>query len=392
MNIAEIFAKYDPSQITIGVLGGHSALDVCHGAKQHGFRTVAVCQKGRTQTYAKYYKTRIKNGQQVGCIDHVIEVEKFGDVVLPEVQQQLRDLNCVFVHNRYFWTYCDFEKVEHEFKVPIYGSRKLIRLEERDVPKNQYWLLEQAGIRIPKMFSIPKLQKMGPMVGFAEEPQEDIDRLTLTKVNNAVRTYERENFVAKDWAQWLEIVNNKITDGLITFEDIQVAVVEEFILGAQINFNYFYDPITDELELMGTDMRRQTNLDGVLRLPAHQQLLVDDLMTYVKHIETGHVAITCKESLLEKAFIAGENFIAACKKHAPEPLIGPFALQGAIDTANNKEELVVFDVSFRIPGSPGTRFTPYSGYKYGESLSFGQRIGMHIQEALDAGNLEKLLT
>jgi len=34
--------KYDASKLTIGVLGGHSALDVCRGAKDLGFRTVAV--------------------------------------------------------------------------------------------------------------------------------------------------------------------------------------------------------------------------------------------------------------------------------------------------------------------------------------------------------------
>ena len=56
--ISQILESYDKSNITIGVLGGHSALDVCRGAKKLGFRTVAVCQKGREQTYAKYYKTR----------------------------------------------------------------------------------------------------------------------------------------------------------------------------------------------------------------------------------------------------------------------------------------------------------------------------------------------
>ncbi len=56
--IQKLVDSYDKDKITIGVLGGHSALDVCRGAKKHGFRTLAVCQKGREKTYTKYYKTR----------------------------------------------------------------------------------------------------------------------------------------------------------------------------------------------------------------------------------------------------------------------------------------------------------------------------------------------
>ena len=56
--IRKTLKGYDVKNISIGVLGGHSALDVCAGAKKLGFRTVAVCQKGRERTYAKYFKSR----------------------------------------------------------------------------------------------------------------------------------------------------------------------------------------------------------------------------------------------------------------------------------------------------------------------------------------------
>ena len=32
---------------TIAVLGSHSALDVCRGAKDEGFKTLVIVQKGR---------------------------------------------------------------------------------------------------------------------------------------------------------------------------------------------------------------------------------------------------------------------------------------------------------------------------------------------------------
>ena len=47
---------------------------------------------------------------------------------------------------------------------------------------------------------------------------------------------------------------------------------------------------------------------------------------------------------------------------------------------------MIFDVSLRIPGSPGTRFTPYTGYLYGESISVGERIAMEIAEGVKQGS------
>ena len=65
---------------------------------------------------------------------------------------------------------------------------------------------------------------------------------------------------------------------------------------------------------MGTDTRRQTNLDGILRLPANEQL---EVLKYVKPkmIETGHITCTTKESILEKAFEIGEKFVEITKRN-----------------------------------------------------------------------------
>ncbi|MDD9953564.1 MAG: DUF1297 domain-containing protein [Candidatus Woesearchaeota archaeon] len=371
MNVKEILDGYNKENITIGVLGGHSALDICRGAKKLGFRTVAVCQKGREKTYAKYYKTR--DGK--GIVDEVILVDKFADIVKEDVQQQLRKLNTIFIHNRYFWVYCDWMDIEQKLQVPIYGTREMLKLEERDVPNNQYHIMEQAGIRFPKIFEKP----------------EDIDRLVIVKVNEASRGYERAFFFAQTPADFKKKTSEMLSSGEITQEALDVAVIEEYIVGAQINFNYFYSPLTDELELMGTDMRRQTNLDGLIRLPADEQL---EVLKHIKPkiIETGHVACTTKESILEKAFELGEQFVKTSKKECSPGIIGPFALQGAVASENGKEEIVIFDVSMRIPGSPLTMFTPHSGYLHGESISYGDRVAMEIKQAMEADKLDKICT
>ena len=43
-------------EYTVAVLGSHSALDVCRGAKDEEFKTLVIVEKGRDKTYAKYFK------------------------------------------------------------------------------------------------------------------------------------------------------------------------------------------------------------------------------------------------------------------------------------------------------------------------------------------------
>ncbi|MEK6983014.1 MAG: formate--phosphoribosylaminoimidazolecarboxamide ligase family protein [Nanoarchaeota archaeon] len=369
--ISKLLEKYDKKNLTIGVLGGHSALDVCRGAHMHGFKTLVVCQRGREQTYAKYYKRR----EGIGFVDDVIVLNKFSDITKKEVQEELRKRNIIFVHNRYFWVYCSYKDIENKFLIPIYGTRDMVKLEERDASRNQYYLLQKAGISIPKLFKDPK----------------KIDRLVIVKVAESKRGYERAFFLCSNYKEYKEKSTELINRKIIKKNNLNKAVIEEYVIGAHVNFNFFYSPLSEQLELMGTDTRRQTNLDGILRLPAAEQM---EVLRHIKpkYIETGHFTVTVKESLLEKIFILGEKFVATTKKEHPIGIIGPFALQGAVVAEEGKEDIVIFDVSMRIPGSPGTLFTPYSGYLYGYSISYGERIGMEIKKAIELGKLDLICT
>ncbi len=377
MDTTTLLSGYDTSKLTVGVLGGHSALDVCHGAKQFGFNTVCIARKGREKTFSQYYKSR----GELGCIDEVIVKPGFDSVLDEDVQNKLKEMNTIFVHNRYFWVYFDdFSKVENDFHVPIFGSRTLLKIEERDQPYNQYHLLQDAGIRTPKIFA----------------SADDIDRLCLVKAAEAERGYERAFFLVNSKEEWESKGSELESQGKVA-ANWREATIEEFVVGAPVNFNYFYSPLTKELELMGTDTRRQTNLDGFLRMTADQQEQAIKEVP-LKMIETGHIACTVKESILEKAFEMGEKFVTQCNTLPKEldpsgkGMIGPFALQGAVVAEDGKEDIVIFDVSFRIPGSPGVRSTPYSGYLHGEAMSVGERIGMEIKSAVDQGRLEEIVT
>ena len=128
----KIVSEYDAHKIRIGVLGSHSALEIAHGAKQEGFKTVVVCQRGREKTYTKHYKN---------LFDHVILLNKFADMVRQEHIQKLSELSTIFVPNRSFSTYVGYEAIEEKFNVPIMGNRYMLKTEELNLPKNQHYLL-----------------------------------------------------------------------------------------------------------------------------------------------------------------------------------------------------------------------------------------------------------
>ena len=174
-DISAVLSKYNKNEITIATLGGHSALDVCRGAHDQGFRTLVVAQRGRHEVYEKHYKT---NGD-LGCVDEVLVVDNFKDVTSESVQKELVARNAIFIHSRYFWVYCDYDQVESNFLVPIFGNRILVKKEERDETQNQYYLLEKAGIKLPKQFANYK----------------DIDTLVIVKANEKERSYERDFFL-----------------------------------------------------------------------------------------------------------------------------------------------------------------------------------------------------
>lgn len=358
--------------ITIATIGSHSGLEVARGAKDEGFKNIIVAQKGREKTYANYYKT---NGS-TGCVDECIVVDKFSDILSPQIQNELKKRNSIFIPNRSFEVYInDYDAIENNFSVPMFGNKKLLRIEERGFKPNQYDLLNEAGIRYPKQFRDPK----------------KIDRVCLVKVLEKERGFERAFFIVDSYEDYLRQTEQKLYLGIFTEEQLKKAVIEEFIVGVQVNFNFFYSPIHNRLELLGTDTRRQTNFDGITKLPISYQ---EDLLKKVtiSYEEASHTAVTVLESLLEQVFAMGEKFVTASNTHIPGGIVGPFALQSFIVPGPPKKDIVVIDVSPRFPGSPGITATPYSGYLFGKPINVGRRIAMEIKEAVELDRLKEIIT
>ncbi len=373
--IAAVLAKYEPGALTMCSVGSHSALDVAAGARAQGLRNLVITARGRELTYARYFARRTEPAR--GCVDATLELAAFADMLAPSVQERLLAANVLFVANRSFEVYLherySYDEIENGMQVPFFGNRRLLRAEERDEANNQYALLATAGIRHPRTFA----------------KAADIDTLVMVKAAHAQVGFERAFFLCASPSEYAAQAERLTRAGMVTEMGLAAARIEEYALGPSVNLNFFWSPLLGELELVGTDTRRQTNLDGLRSLPPDQLAAAGSIP--VRMEEAGHIATTLTESMLEQAFELGERFVAAARTANPPGVIGPFALQ-CIIVAGPPKAFVVYDVSLRIPGSPGTRYTPYSAYRYGRDVSVGERIAMEVVMARDAGRLAEIVT
>ncbi len=379
--IQEIVRGYDPQNIHIGMTASHSALDICDGAAEEGLPTLAVCQKGREKTYSHYFKAeRGADGFPTrGMVDQALVLDKYNDVMKPGNLKSLRERNVIWVPNRSFTSYSKIADVEDAFKVPMFGSRNLLRSEERGEEHDYYWMLEKAGLPFPEKIASP----------------EEIDCLCIVKLHHKVKKLERGFFTASTPAEYQEKSKDLVKHGVINEEDLAGARIEKYVIGPVFNLDFFYSPIEpkmSKLELIGIDWRFETSLDGHCRLPAPQQMALVGQQRTPEYTVCGHNSATLRESLLERAFELGEKYIEACAEHYSPGIIGPFCLQTCVD---KDLKYYIYDVAPRVGG--GTNVHMAVGHPYGNALwrtnmSTGRRIALEIKRAVSMGKLDEIVT
>ncbi len=371
--IKEVLDDYELDEAIIGVLGSHSSLDVCDGAKEEGFKTLVIAERGREEPYTKYFVQREVNGLRKGVVDENIVLEKFSDLMDESVQEKLREKNTLFIPNRSFVVYTGIDNVEDKFRVPLVGSRDMLRMEERGEEKDYYWLCKRAGIPTP-----------------TEYTPEDIDTLVMVKLPHAVMHLERGFFTACSRQEYKDKASRLIKRGIIKEEELENARIEKYVIGPVFNFDFFYSPLDEELELLGVDWRFESNLDGMVRIPKSQELpdeLKEPLMIVV-----GHASATLRESLLNKMFPIAEKFVQFAKEEYSAGMIGPFCLQTIVD---ENMDFWVYDIATRIGG--GTNIHMYGGHPYGNALfrcnmSSGRRLVLEIKRAIEMDAMDKIVT
>jgi 5-formaminoimidazole-4-carboxamide-1-(beta)-D-ribofuranosyl 5'-monophosphate synthetase len=341
-------------KLAVATLGSHCSLQVLKGAKDEGFRTILVSERKRLGLYRRFQ-----------FIDDIIEVDSFSEILGDPCQKKLRQENAILIPHGTLISQMSSDQIE-KISLPIFGNKWILRWEADREMKER--LMQEAGLRTPK----------------AVKSKHDINGLCIVKLHGAAGG--KGYFLAWNQESFEEGARRLVEQKAIKGEED--LYIQEFSRGVTVYLQYFYSPLTKELELLGIDRRYESDIDGIGRIPARQQLGAGGEPSYTV---IGNLPLVLRESLLDDVYKMGENFVRASERLVPPGMPGPFCLEGVYDSEG---KFTTFEFSARIVAGTNLYLegSPYSGLLYDEPMSMGRRIAREIRLANKASEIKSIVT
>ena len=223
---------------SIATLGSHCALQVLKGAKDEGFKTILVCEKKREKLYRRF-----------PFIDELIIVDSFKEVLDERCQSILQQNNAVLIPHGTLIAQMSSEEIE-SIKTPIFGNKWILRWESDREMKEK--LMIEANLPIPAPVNNPK----------------DINKLVIVKRQGAAGG--KGYFMAANEEDYNTKREQLISEGVISKDE--TLYIQEYAAGVLAYLQFFYSPLKNELEFFGVDQRHESDIEGLARIPAEQQL------------------------------------------------------------------------------------------------------------------------
>lgn len=338
----------------IATLGSHCSLQVLKGAKDEGLKTILVCEKRRERLYRRF-----------PFIDEMILVDSFLELLDKKCQQQLDRENAVLIPHGTLISQMTSEQIE-SINTPIFGNKWILRWESDRTMKER--LMKAAQFNVPQTVQSPK----------------EIKRLSIAKRHGAAGG--KGYFLTTSESDYIK-KRDKLVDAGVIKGDSDL-YLQEYISGVLAYLQFFYSPREDKLELFGIDKRHESDIEGLARIPAQQQLDVDLIPSFNV---VGNSPMVLRESLLDEAYSMGERFVEASKKLVNPGMNGPFCIEGVYD---ENAKFFAFEFSARIVAGTNlyTDGSPYTALIYDEPMSMGRRIAREVKLAINENNLDKVTT
>jgi 5-formaminoimidazole-4-carboxamide-1-(beta)-D-ribofuranosyl 5'-monophosphate synthetase len=338
----------------IATLGSHCALQVLKGAKDEGLKTILVCEKKREKLYRRF-----------AFIDELILVDSFEEVLKQKHQDTLEKNDAVLIPHGTLIAQMTSEQIE-SIKTPIFGNKWILRWESDRTMKEQ--LMREARLPVPK----PVLDS------------KDIDSLVIVKRQGAAGG--KGYFLAANQEDYIRKRNQLISQGIISKDE--TLYIQEYAAGVLAYLQFFYSPLKEELEFFGADQRHESDIEGMARIPAEQQLKSNKVPSFNV---IGNSPIVLRESLLEEVYTMGENFVEAAKRIVAPGMNGPFCIEGVYD---ENAKFTSFEFSARIVAGTNIYMdgSPYYSLLFNEPMSMGKRIAREIKTAKETNQMDKITT
>ncbi len=350
-DISSIIEEYG-KDITIGTVCSHTSLQIFHGARTEGFKTLGIAVGDRVRFYDAFPKAKP---------DEFIVVDSYKEIM--DMSDELIEKGVVLIPHGSFVEYLGATNFLN-LPVPTFGNRKVLEWES-DRVRQRDWL-ESAGLKMPALIEDPKT----------------IEKPVLVKYDGAKGG--RGFFIAKDYI-----------DFKVGIDHSQNHTIQEYIMGTRYYIHYFYSPLSNEgynlskghLEMLSIDRRDESNIDEMYKLGSQEEL--KKLGVFGSFVVTGNVPVVLRESLLPKVLTMGAQTVEK-SMDLFGGMIGPFCLETIV---TDKLEFYVFEISARIVAgtNPFTSGSPYSEM-VGPGLSTGRRIAQEIKKGMELGRLDEIVS
>jgi len=339
---------------SIVTLGSHCSLQVLKGAKDEGFKTILVCEKKREKLYKRFR-----------FIDELIIVDSFKEVLDQKCQSILEKNNAVLIPHGTLIAQMSSEEIE-SIKIPVFGNKWILRWESDRGMKEK--LMREANLPMPKPVTDPK----------------DIEKLVIVKRQGAAGG--KGYFMATNYEDYNTKRDQLISKGILSKDE--PLYIQEYASGVLAYLQFFYSPLKEELEFFGADQRHESDIEGLARIPSEQQLKSPKIPSFNV---IGNSPLVLRESLLEKVYEMGENFVEASKRMVSPGMNGPFCIEGVYD---ENAQFKSFEFSARIVAGSNIYMdgSPYYSLLYNEQMSMGKRIAREIKTASESNQLDKITT
>ncbi len=340
--------------VSIATLGSHCALQVLKGAKDEGFKTILLCEKKREHLYRRF-----------GFIDEIFLMDSFLELFEQNCESMLQENNSILIPHGTLISQMSSEQIE-SIKTPVFGNKYILRWESDRVLKEQ--LMKEAKLSVPK--SIPN--------------SKQINSLVIAKRHGAAGG--KGYFLASSEEEYNKKRDKLVKQGLISGDND--LYIQEYSSGVLAYLQFFYSPLKNELEFFGVDQRHESDIDGLARIPAENQLATDKTSSFNV---IANSPLVLRESLLDDVYKMGENFVEASAKLVPPGMNGPFCIEGVYD---DEAHFHTFEFSARIVAGTNIFITgsPYTALIYDEPMSMGRRIAREIKQAETENKLKNIIT
>ena len=358
-------SDYDKDNIVIGVVASHSSLQILHGARMEGFKTLGIAVGENRRRFYQAFP-----GAEP---DEWLMLEHYREML--DHAEWFRERNVVIIPHGSLVEYLGSSNFR-ALQVPTFGNRGILHWESSRARQREW--LESGGCTMPRVLEDP----------------HDIDGPVIVKYAGAKGG--RGYFIARDYRDFRRNVDIE-----------EEFTIQEYVLGCRYYLHFFFDPTATDgyqvqgrgknagknlgrLELMSMDRRDESNVDEFYKLGSLRDLR--EMALEPSFVVTGNQPVVIRESLLPRAFEMAEGTVAASFELEEDSrgMLGPFCLETIV---TDQLEFKVFEISARIVAgsNPFVGGSPYSDINE-TRMSTGRRIARSIRKAADSNRLHDILS